>query len=109
MKSLITYLFCFSLLAAASGCFRNNIRVEEFNVPKMQSQECLTYLSTKLKAVEGVNDVQADFNTQTVTVTFTGLKLGYKNIEFVIAGSGFDCNETPAPAAAKAALPIPCQ
>ena len=109
MKRYLYIIFSISLIGTSSGCFRSDKRVEEFNVPQMQSQECLTYLSGKLRGIEGVDDVQADFNTRIVSVTFTGLKLGYKNIEFVIAGSGFDCNDTPAPVAAKAALPVPCQ
>jgi len=54
-------------------------------------------------------DVQADFNTQTVTVTFNGLKAALKNIEFVIAGSGFDVNDTPASVSAKTTMPVPCR
>jgi len=102
----------FSLILMASinvGCFRNDTRIGTFHVPQLQSGECFTYLSGKLRGVEGVMDVQADFNTQTVTVTFNGLKAALKNIEFVIAGSGFDVNDTPASTSAKATMPVPCR
>jgi copper chaperone CopZ len=92
-----------------TGCFRNDRRVEEFSVPVMRSAECLDYLSGRLRGVEGVEQVTADFVTGTVIVTFDGLKLGYKNIEFVIAGAGFDVNETPAPESAKNELPVACK
>lgn len=108
--NLLTISFSLILLTSlATGCFRNDTRVGTFHVPALQSQECLNYLSGKLRGVEGVMDVQADFSTQTVTVTFNGLKAALKNIEFVIAGAGFDVNDTPASTSAKATMPAPCR
>jgi hypothetical protein len=42
-------------------------------------------------------------------VTYDALKLGIKNIEYVIAGAGFDANDTPAPKEAREALPAECR
>lgn len=112
MKTIKIASISFSLILMASlvsGCFRNDTRIGTFKVPLLQSQECLNYLSGKLRGVEGVMDVQADFSTQTVMVTFNGLKVALKNIEFVIAGSGFDVNDTPASASAKASMPVACR
>jgi len=83
--------------------------VGEYHVPKITSQECLNVLSAKLRGIEGVQDVQADFATQTVSVTFDGLKAALKNIEFVIAGAGYDVNDTPGNPTAKAELPATCR
>jgi copper chaperone CopZ len=106
-----TIISCTGLIMAllCTSCFRNDTRVGEYHVPMMKSQECLNVLSAKLRGIEGVMDVQADFNTQTVSVTFDGLKAALKNIEFVIAGSGYDVNDTPGNPAAKAELPASCR
>lgn len=110
MKKILSLLITtVCVLLTSTACFRNDTRVGEFHVPKMQSQECLNYLSGKLRGIEGVQDVTADFATQKVFVTFDGLKAALKNIEFVIAGAGFDVNDTPASEAAKAAMPVPCR
>ncbi|HMO51400.1 MAG TPA: heavy-metal-associated domain-containing protein [Kiritimatiellia bacterium] len=92
-----------------TGCFRNDQRVVTFNVPQMQAQECLNFLSGRLRGAEGVEDVRGDFTAGTVTVTFNGLKLALKNIEFIIAEAGFDVNDTPGAPDARAALPVPCR
>jgi len=109
MKKII--FICTGLFVSllCSGCFRNDTRIGVYHVPTITSQECLNILSGRLRAVEGVEDVQADFTTQQVSVTFNGLKVGLKNIEFVIAGAGFDVNDTPGAAAAKEQLPASCR
>lgn len=109
MKKIL--FICASLFIALlyTGCFRNDIRVGEYLVPNMTAQACLDVLTARLKAVEGVQDVKADFSTGTVYVTFDGLKAALKNIEFVIAGTGFDVNDTPGAPEAKATLPPGCR
>lgn len=108
MKNLF-FLFLGLALITATGCFRNDRRTIEFTVPELKTQECLTYLSGKLRSAEGVENVEADFARQKVIVTFNGLKLALKNIEIIIAESGFDVNERPADEKAKASLPVPCR
>jgi copper chaperone CopZ len=109
MKKILFICTCIFASLLCTACFRNDTRIGIYHVPNMTSQECLNALSGRLRAVEGVMDVQADFATQQVSVTFNGLKAGLKNIEFVIAGAGFDVNDTPGAAAAKAALPVSCR
>lgn len=101
--------FLVASLGLLTGCFRNDRRTIDFNVPKLTTQECLAYLSGRLRANEGVEDVRADFTTGTVTVTFNGLKLALKNIEIIIAEAGFDVNERPADPVARATMPAPCR
>ena len=108
MKIIYTFFLVVAMFAVA-GCFRNDRRTIDFSVPTLATQECLSYLSGRLRANEGVEDVRADFETGTVTVTFNGLKLALKNIEIIIAEAGFDVNERPASEAAKAAMPAPCR
>lgn len=109
MKKITFICVCLFTATLFTGCFRNNTRVGEFHVPNMTSQECLTLLSDRLRAVEGVMDIKADFESRKVFVTFDGLKAALKNIEFVISGAGFDVNDSPAVPEAKAALPASCR
>ncbi len=109
MKKYAFICICSFATLLCAGCFRNDTRIGEYHVPTVTSQDCLNILSTKLHAVEGVQEIKADFETKTVYVTFDGLKAGLKNIEFVIAGAGFDVNDTPGAAAAKAELPASCR
>jgi copper chaperone CopZ len=109
MKKRMLSLVGLATLSFFTGCFRNDRRVGEFQVPNLTSQECLNYLSGKLRASEGIEDVKADFESRTVIVTFDGLKLALKNIEFSIAGAGFDVNDTPANPQAKAGMPASCR
>lgn len=108
MKIFILFAFCLSILTA-TGCFRSDRRTVEFNVPQLKSQECLTYLSGKLRSADGVEAVEADLERGAVTVTFNGLKLALMNIEIIIAEAGFDVNDRPADEKGKASMPIPCR
>ena len=107
----INAIFCAGLLLTAlcTSCYRNDTRIGEFHVPVITSPECLTILEGRLRGVEGVESVTADFTTQRVLVKFNGLKAALKNIEFAIANAGFDVNETPAVQSVKAALPEGCR
>jgi copper chaperone CopZ len=106
----ITMIALFAVaLTATTGCFRNDRRTGQFDVPRLQTQECLTYLTSRLRAAEGVEQVDADFATGKVMVTFNGLKLALKNIEIIIADAGFDVNERPANEVARASMPAPCR
>jgi copper chaperone CopZ len=108
MKFLQIFIFL-SVAIATSACFRNDRRTGEFLVPQLNSQECLTYLSGKLRAAEGVELVEGDLEKNIVRVTFNGLKLALKNIEIVIAEAGFDVNDRPAEARGKASMPAACR
>lgn len=108
-KMLATSLFGLSLMAGSTGCFRNDIREVTFSVPQLAAPECADVIQNALASIDGVIGAEADLVNQQLTVTFNGLKLAIKNIEFVIAGAGFDVDQTPGVAGAKAALPAPCR
>lgn len=98
-----------SSMALGSGCFRQDRRTITVKVPQLRSEECLRLIQTAAKPVDGIEQLTPDYAQQTLDVTYNAMKLGIKNIEFVIAGAGFDANETQAPAAARAALPEGCR
>ncbi len=93
---------------AVSGCMRQDRRTEAFAVPQMAGPECFRPIQEALKNVEGVEQVSPDYAARTVAVTYNALKLGIKNVEFIIAGAGFDANTTPGSAEARAKLPAGC-
>lgn len=78
-------------------------------MPGLTSQECVTIVSDKLRANEGVEVVEANLASGKLSVTFNGLKLAIKNIEIIIADAGFDVNDRPADEQAKAGLPASCR
>jgi copper chaperone CopZ len=91
------------------GCFRKDIRTIRVDVPQLKSADCSKLILDALSKVDGIISAKPDAETHTVDITYNALKLAIKNIEFVIAGAGFDANTTPATADAKAALPADCR
>ena len=96
-------------MALGMGCFRQDRRTITVNVPQLRSEECLRLVQEAVKSVDGIEFVTTNSAPGTVDVTYNALKLGIRNIEFVIAGAGFDANETKAPPQARAALPEGCR
>ncbi len=92
-----------------SACFRQDIRTVEVNVPRLSRPECARIIQDALGSVDGVVSVVPDLENHTVAVTYDSTKLAIKNIEFVIAGVGFDAGDTPAKPDAREKLPPPCR
>ena len=59
--------------------------------------------------IDGIVSATPDYEKRTVSVTYDTTKLAIKNIEFVIAGVGFDANDIPAKPEARKALPAECR
>ena len=89
--------------------FRPDVRVITVQVPQMKSMDCQQRIQDALAKTEGVQSTQPDLAQHKIDVTYDALKLGIKNIEYVIAGAGFDANDTPAPKEAREALPAECR
>ncbi len=105
-------LLIIALLASLLGttaCFRQDNRVIHVKVPQMNSTECYTIIQNALKGVEGITSTQPNYDDRTVAVAYNALKLGIKNIEFAIAATGFDANDSPASPGAREKLPEGCR
>lgn len=89
--------------------FRPDVRTIKVKVPQMKNEACQQRVVDALSKAEGVQTSQPDLAAHTVDVTYDALKLGIKNIEYVIAGSGFDANDSAAPKEARDALPPECR
>ena len=96
-------------IVLGTGCFRQDKRTITVQVPQLRSEECLRFIQDAVKPVEGIEQVTPHYEQGTLDVTYNAMKLGIRNIEFVIAGAGFDANDTKAPANVRAALPEGCR
>lgn len=102
-------VFVSTVLFLAIGCFRQDRRTIVIHVPQMTSPACYAILQDALKGVEGIEATRPNYETRTLEVTYNALKLAIKNIEFVIAGAGFQANDIEANPEARARLPEGCR
>ncbi len=89
--------------------FRKDIRTITVSVPKMGSLECSRRVQDALAKTEGVRATVPNLTARTVQVEYDAIRLGIKNIEYVIAAAGFDANTTIAREDARKALPAECR
>ena len=85
------------------GCFRQDVRTLVVKVPQMKSLECSKILQGARSSIEGIVSAEPDIENRTMSITYNGTKLGIKNIEYLIAGVGFDVNDEQGKPEAKAA------
>lgn len=111
MKRRHNLFFAAALLAAltSTACFRADHRTITVSVPQMKSPGCYAIIQEALKSVEGIEATRPNYEQRTLDVSYNALRLGIKNIEFVIAGAGFTANDMEAPAEARARLPEECR
>lgn len=110
MKLYITRTAILALvLVVGTSCFRQDRRTITVRTPQVRSEDCLLLVQNATKAVDGIELVQKGTEEGTVDVTYNAIKLGIRNIEFVIAGAGFDANDTKAPQSVRESLPEGCR
>jgi copper chaperone CopZ len=97
------------VLAACCGCYRNDIRTIQVDVPQLKNAECIKIIQDALAQVEGIQTAQASLENHTFSITYDSRKLAIKNIEYVITHVGFDANGNPAEKSAREKLPAACQ
>ena len=101
--------FAVVLACMVCGCFRQDVRTLVVKVPQMKSLECSKIIQGALSSIEGIVSAEPDIENRTMSITYNGTKLGIKNIEYLIAGVGFDVNDEQGKPEAKAALPAGCR
>jgi copper chaperone CopZ len=110
MKSAHYLVGCVVVLAfLACGCFRQDVRTLVVKIPQMQSADCSKIIQGALSRIEGIVSAEPDLEKRTMSITYNSTKLSIKNIEFLIAGVGFDANDEQGKPDAKAALPVGCR
>ena len=112
MRSLNRAGFLFLILLAGAmitGCFRQNIITLVVQVPQMKTMECSKVIQDALGRIDGIVSAEPDIEKRNMTVRFDSRKLNIKNVEYLIAGLGFDVNNELGKPEAKAALPVDCR
>ncbi len=97
------------VLMGLVGCRVHDIRTVDIEVPQLRGEECAQHLHRALATMNGVDPQALRFEPGRVTVTYDSMKLALKNIEYAIAGQGFQANEIPADPEVRRALPERCQ
>jgi cation transport ATPase len=75
----------------------------------MKSADCSKIIQGALSRIEGIVTAVPDLEKRTMVITYNSTKLSIKNVEFLIAGVGFDANDEQGKPEAKAALPAGCR
>lgn len=112
MKSVRRLGFLVLLVLAGAmftGCFRQNIITLVVQVPQMKTMECSKVIQDALGRIDGIVSADPSTENRTMTIRFDSRKLNIKNVEFLIAGLGFDVNNELGKPEAKAALPVDCR
>lgn len=92
-----------------SACRQTDIREKRIKVPQMKNARCEKIVATALAKTDGVFADTIRTANGEVVVTYDSMKVGLKNLEYVIAAAGFTAGETPADAKAREALPEDCR
>ena len=104
MRRLFGIFLVGVLACSMAACFRPRERTHIVSVPALKPANEAIVLGS-LSNLDGFISCKADQSSHRVSVTYVPEKLGMRNIEFAIAGVGFDANATPASADARAKLP----
>ncbi len=92
-----------------TGCFRQNVIPLTVEIPQMKSMECSKVIQDALGRIDGIVAAEPNIEARTMTIRFDTRKLNVKNVEYLIAGLGFDVNKEKGKPEARAALPENCR
>ena len=94
MKQLLIIMFMLAICAVS--CRKNDIKTTVVKVPGLKTQNHAKLIQDAFIHEAGIRSIRPDFQRHEVTITYDSMIIAIKNIEFVIAGTGFDANDTPA-------------
>ena len=106
LKALLPIML---LLVCLAGCRKQDMRTVVISVPGLKNPACTQIIQDAFMRQQGIKAIHPDFQQHTLTVTYDSMVIARKNIEFTIAGAGFDANDIRAPTNAVAALPAACK
>ncbi|NLE67709.1 MAG: heavy-metal-associated domain-containing protein [Lentisphaerae bacterium] len=88
------------LALGTASCRKADMRKVDISVPGMTNQACATLVQnsfmTPQGVMQGIKTIQPDLTRRVVTITYDSMKLARKNLEYTIAGAGFDANDVKA-------------
>lgn len=91
------------LIVCLAGCRKQDVRTAVISVPGMTNAACAQTIQDAFMRQPGIKAIRPDFQQRTLTVTYDSMVIARKNIEFTIAGAGFNANDIPASTNAPAA------
>jgi len=97
------------VLLGLGACRKNDIRTVVIRTPEMKNAACAKIVQDALARQPGIVSVRPDFQTRELTVTYNSMVVARKNLEFTVAGAGFDADDTLAVSNAVANLPPECR
>ncbi len=65
------------------------MQTAEFNLPGMTCESCATKIESAVRHA-GANDINFDFKTRNVTITFDEQKTSQEQLKSVIRNTGYD-------------------
>ena len=83
-------------LVLVAGCTQHDIKTVTVRVPQMTNAACAEQVRMALRGATGIGEVVPDSVRGEVHVSYDSLKLAPKNVQFLIAGAGFDADDVPA-------------
>ena len=98
-------LACLLLLS----CRQQDVREVVIKTPGLKNQACAKVMQDAFMRQPGIVSIRPDFQKREIIVKYNSMVIALKNIEFTIAGAGFDANVTQAQTNAVAALPPECR
>lgn len=97
------------MILCLMGCRKQDVRTAVVSVPNLKNTTCAQIIQDAFMRQPGIKAIHPDFQQRTLTVTYDSMVIARKNIEYTIAGAGFDANDIPAQSNAAAALPAACK
>jgi hypothetical protein len=91
------------------SCRQQDVREVVIKTPGLKNQACAKFIQDAFMRQPGIVSVRPDFQGREIVVKYNSMVIALKNIEFTIAGAGFDANDTHAQTNAVAALPPECR
>jgi len=104
----LSLLFLITVFLCAS-CRQQDVREVVVRTPGLKNQACAKIIQGTFMRQPGVVSIRPDFQKRELVVKYNSMVIALKNIEFTIAGAGFDANDTQAQTNAVAALPPECR
>jgi len=92
-----------------SSCRQQDMREVVIKTPGLKNQTCAKIIQDAFMRQPGVVSIRPDFQKREIVVKYNSMVIALKNIEFTIAGAGFDANDTQAQTNVVAALPPECR
>ena len=83
---------------------RDAVRTDTISVPHMQCGMCEMTISKRLKKIDGVTEVEADAEANTVVVTWDPSKTSLMKLRKAIAEAGYDADAVKTTPEAQAKL-----